>query len=259
MLTSEARVRRMTLPRDFIRHPTKIKQSSVLCKDIYYQHKVRTIKRNNDTLFVCFKGCSNVEDFLTSMDIRSCKIEGNMIGIHNGFCERSKAYRDEIESSLLRACEKGDIKHIVYTGHSAGGCVAEITAVLTSDIIADSSIIKHCYTFGSPKAGDEVFKDAIEHICKDNVVRVEMYNDLVCLLPMQPQFTHVGDALIFKDCKLLDSFNLQNIEKMYQFYPNEYMTLLTDLRDQGMFNKKAISRMIEEHSMEHYVQCVKTL
>lgn len=235
------------------KHP-KIKHASMLCKDIYYQYENNkvVVSQKDDTVYVCFKGCANLEDYIASIDIRNCKVQGTTVGIHNGFCERSKFFQNDVQKRIMGACSTGTVSNIVFTGHSAGGSVAQITALLVDDVMECTDINKYCYTFGSPKSGDEIFKDALEQIYGERLLRVEMYNDLVCLLPMQPQFLHAGNAIILKDNSVIKNETMKDLQEVYQYYPSDYLTLLTGLRNKNLLNHQTIAHMINEHSIEFY-------
>lgn len=230
-----------------VQHYNKILRSCMLSRDIYTDVKRRNvlIQRNGSCVYVCFKGCSSLNDFISSVDIRNCRIHGEKVGIHNGFCERHKTLKDEVWYGLLEHCMSHNITDVVFTGHSAGGSLAQITSLFSSDLIKEGMQL-HCYTYGSPKVGDECFKDAIEETVKDgNLLRIETRLDIVCLLPMQPSFEHAGSLLLLEG-----NDTLQN--KFFHVYHKEYLEFVKELKDNNLMNKQNISKMIDEHSCDSY-------
>ncbi len=271
------KVPRTSIKTSGIRNYNKILRSCILSKKIYSNaiNKELLIERKGSCLYICFKGCSTLSDFITSVDIRNCRIHGEAVGIHNGFCERSKSLRTEVDYNILSNCMKYDITDIVFTGHSAGGSTAKIFSLFSYDSIG-KDVKMHCYTFGSPKTGDECFKDAIEDCLQDNLLRIETYNDIVCLIPMQNRFQHVGNALILENgnifnyeetLKNIDNKNIsisesiddefnnnynQNQIEFFSYYHTDYLPFIKDIQEKRLLNKYEINKMINEHSCDSY-------
>lgn len=243
---------RVSISKEQIKSQNLLLHSCALSKRIYIDpsNRYTTVHRNRDALFVCFKGCSSWRDYMKSIDIRSCKIHGEMLGIHNGFCADFKNIREALFARILNDCSKYGIKDVVFTGHSAGGSVAQICSLFLHDIIRDNSINKHCYTFGSPKAGDISFKEALEYLLNDNLLRVETYNDIVCLLPMQPAFKHAGNQLVMKGGDVFDK--KEDASEFFRYYYNEYIDFITEFAKSGCFNKNGVDTMINDHSCDSY-------
>lgn len=239
---------RVSIQPQEVRHYNKLVRSCMLSRQIYLDTKRRNVivHRNGSCVYVCFKGCSTLTDFASSVDIRSCRINGEKVGIHNGFCERHKSLKEEVWYGVLENCMSHNITDVVFTGHSAGGSLAQIGSLFSSDLM-DDDIKLHCYTYGSPKVGDGCFKDAIEETVKgDTLLRIETFYDIVCLLPMQQGFEHVGSLLLLKDNEMI----LQN--QFFQAYHKEYINFVKELKDSNLMNKQSIIKMIDEHSCESY-------
>lgn len=263
------KVPRISIKTPNMKNYSKIVRSCLLSKKIYNNaiYKDLLIERKGSCLYICFKGCSTLSDFITSVDIRNCRIHGEAVGIHNGFCERSKSLKSEVDYSILSNCMKHNIQDVVFTGHSAGGSTAKIFSLFSYDSIG-TDVNLHCYTFGSPKTGDECFKDAIEVCLQDNLLRVETYNDIVCLLPMQNKFQHVGNALILENGKIFDcegisdNFNFEYKKdqlKFFQYYHSDYLPFVRDIQEKGLLNKYEIHKMINEHSCDSYSSNIMNL
>lgn len=271
------RVPRISINTPNIKNYSKILRSCILSKRIYSNavNKDLLFEKRGTCLYICFKGCSTLSDFITSVDIRNCRIHGEAVGIHNGFCERSKSLRSEVEYNILSNCMKYKITDIVFTGHSAGGSTAKIFSLFSYDDIS-KDVSLHCYTFGSPKTGDEYFKEAIEECLGDNLLRIETYNDIVCLIPMQKRFQHIGKGLILENGNIFDSTNIvegtpfvdhyltESVDydliktydkkqmEFFSYYHTDYLDFLRDIQEKGLLRKQEINRMINEHSCDSY-------
>ena len=272
----------LKIPRTSINIPNikcynKILRSCMLSKKIYSNvvNKDVLIEKRGACLYICFKGCSTLSDFITSVDIRNCRIHGEAVGIHNGFCEKSKSLRTEVEYNILSNCMTHNITDIIFTGHSAGGSTAKIFSLFSYDNIG-KDVKLHCYTFGSPKTGDEYFKEAIEECLGNKLLRIETYNDIVCLIPMQKRFQHVGEGLILENGTIFNSNEtLNNIEfsklsisdsvdyelnmsydnnqmQFFSYYHTDYLEFVRDIQEKRLLRKKELNRMINEHSCESY-------
>lgn len=110
-------------------------------------------KRDSDKIAVlAFRGTEmNYKDIKTDLNARFYKRNGEKI--HDGFL---KAYR-YVESAVEVSLEQLKDYKIYITGHSLGGALAIIAAKeLSSDQLAA------CYTFGSPRVGNEEFGYSIK-------------------------------------------------------------------------------------------------
>lgn len=257
--TASSRAPRTSIALREIKHHNKILQSCVRSKGIYLKNQGNEnmmVNRYNNTLYVCFKGCSSVGDFLNSIDIRNCKIHGETVGIHNGFCEKYKSMQHTILFEVLNElCGEYPITDVVFTGHSAGGSIAQIVSLFMAEELAD--IKTHCYTIGTPKTGDVFFKQALEdELDKDKLLRLETHNDLICLLPMQSTFQHAGDVLIMKDG---DIFNATPDEAFFTNYYTDYVDLIRDMTQSGLLSKKKVHSMIGYHSCESYLSNYRSI
>lgn len=246
---------RVSIKPQEVRHYNKIIRSCILSRQIYSDVKKRNVivQRNGSCVYVCFKGCSSLNDFMTSVDIRNCRIHGDKVGIHNGFCERHKILRDEVWYGLLENCMSHQITDVVFTGHSAGGSLAQIGSLFSYGML-EPGVNLHCYTYGSPKVGDECFKDAIEETVKGgNLLRIETLNDIVCLLPVQAKFEHVGKALILKNRKVASQQQcFAESSHFFEVYHREYLEFVKELKANNLMNRECIVSMIDDHSCESY-------
>jgi hypothetical protein len=242
-------VQRVSTPKNLINHHRLIYDSACLSRNIYHYHTrpIFCSKVKGKVLHVYFKGCSTWGDYAKSIDIRTCKIAGEMMIIHNGFFELFKRYENELDVKINRDLEHHEVSHIVFAGHSAGGVLSQIACLYVLGKIANNNIKGHCYTYGTPKSGDKHFMDAVQYVTEGRFVRVETFNDIVPLIPVHPLFVHGGSPLILKE----------TTKKGFDFftkYHTETFDFVNDMRKNDLLNKNDISRMIEGHKCETYVK-----
>ncbi len=137
-------------------------------------------KRDSDNMAVlAFRGTEKEDprDIITDLDARFYKDE-KQVKIHDGFFRAFKC----VENDVKNAVENLKDYSLYLTGHSLGGALALIaTRALNSDNLAA------CYTFGSPKVGNEEFDDDI----KLPIYRIVNAFDIV---PFNPP-THIFEIL----------------------------------------------------------------
>jgi len=127
-------------------------------------------KRESDRMAVlAFRGTEkDFRDIRTDLNARFYERGGTRT--HSGFLH---AFRF-VEPAIRQAVAELGPYHLYLTGHSLGGALALIAArCLSSDHVAA------CYTFGSPKVGNEEYGDAI----KVPIYRVVNAADSVPSLP----------------------------------------------------------------------------
>ena len=125
-------------------------------------------KRDSDKMAVlAFRGTQkeDPQDIITDLKA-NFYYEQNNVKIHDGFYKAFICVEDKIKNAV----EELKDYSLYLTGHSLGGALALIaTRVLNSDNLAA------CYTYGSPKVGNEEFDDDI----KPPIYRVVNAYDIV--------------------------------------------------------------------------------
>lgn len=128
--------------------------------------------RESDKMAIlAFRGTQKEDprDIVTDLKANFYKDEKEF-KIHDGFYRAFKCVENQIKS----ACEGLKEYSLYVTGHSLGGALALIaTRALNSDNLAA------CYTFGSPKVGNEEFDDDI----KPPIYRIVNAYDIVPFSP----------------------------------------------------------------------------
>lgn len=127
--------------------------------------------------------------------------------VHAGFLSAADSLKDEMlakaEELYAELKTKYENPEIILTGHSKGGAVANLMAAILSEMNGGEYRDKlTVYTFGAPRAGDEIFADYYNHI---NCSRYEAFLDIVCHLPFTLQETQLLKRLgpvqdLFAEC-----------------------------------------------------------
>lgn len=159
------------------------------------------LKKEEDTLYVVFRGTSSIKDVLVDLKISRVRMRKN-IKVHSGFYNQFKSVELEITKRLIK---EENIKKIFFTGHSLGGALAQIAAAYYSDIFDFAHVV--CHTFGSPRVGNRYFVEWFSQNV-DEYVRVINKKDPVPMIPSFHYWNHTpncmvlyGDGKIKKDQK----------------------------------------------------------
>ena len=129
---------------------------------------------NKNFAVLAFRGTENtsLRDIKTDVDAKMVRCEtGGMI--HTGFRDAFNHVYLDIQNALNKDVMKN--KPLFITGHSLGGALATIAAKNLSHVVG----IAACYTYGSPRVGNDEW---IENI-KTPVYRVVNAADCVTMLP----------------------------------------------------------------------------
>jgi len=146
---------------------------------IYYNKNIIIVVLNGTTV-------EDINDILCDINIFYEKT--NFGKIHKGFFEYYKKLRKPVFSSLLKLNKEKNRK-IYWTGHSLGGALAVIFALIFGEGVI--------YTFGSPKVGDKNFAE----YCNKNLIHYRIYNedDLITKLPpIDFLYEHCGKDIFFR-------------------------------------------------------------
>ena len=144
---------------------------------------------------VAFRGTVSIGNFLT--DAQASLVHHGLFPglVHYGFCRAVETVYPAVRT-LLHAFPRE--LPIWVTGHSLGGAMASLVAHRLAE---DGYPVRAVYTYGSPRAGDRLFRAAY---------RLPNYrfvndNDLVPHLPLRWCYRHVGELkLLTRDGQLLE-------------------------------------------------------
>ena len=127
-----------------------------------------------DTLFVAFRGSSNLENWIDDAQFSHTCFNNN-ICIDKGF---HKLY-ETLNHTIIKKINKHQNKNLLITGHSLGAALATL---LTYELNKDYNI--SLITFGSPRVGNKEF---VKEMLKQNFLsnRITHYFDIVPHLPQE--------------------------------------------------------------------------
>jgi hypothetical protein len=134
-------------------------------------------------------------------------IEGK---VHRGFIDAYKSLEKEIEASL----EKVKGLPLYITGHSLGAALATIATqyLERNHLIRDR--IAACYTFGSPRVGNNEF----DREFKSAIYRVVNTTDIVTVIPLLAMgYIHIGDVRFLDRKEGLYSRRVPILQRAYFF------------------------------------------
>jgi len=161
------------------------------CEDIYdnalYEvdnnEFAYNVVQDRGVTIIVFRGTDNPKNVLTDLDARPFKDRKLGVQLHRGFRSAAEKLRNEIiEKYALE-------EHIILTGHSLGGAIAQVMGLWFEDDAYDVQI----YTFGSPTITTADFGDEMHF-------RVYIEDDPVPFLPPFP-YIHWGIRI---DARTLD-------------------------------------------------------
>ena len=221
------------------------------------------IVANSEFSVLAFRGteASSIRDIKADADAIAvaCPSGGN---IHSGF---NDAY-NEVALDIQRRLDKDDLKDLplYITGHSLGGALATIAAKKMTHPLGG---IAACYTFGSPRVGDEHW---IANI-KAPIYRLVNAADCVTMLPPGDEtitvlgwlvqwlpnvgkpsrafllnkvsgYLHAGDMRYMTNCATADYSSVELLYSVSLFY-----------RIKGLVTKKLPwLKLLKDHSIKTY-------
>ncbi len=129
----------------------------------------------NNYIVLAFRGteAESIKDIKADADARTIKCEESKGKIHSGFNQAFKAVHLQIQTKLDD--KEFDNTPLFITGHSLGGALATIGAKR----LKHKGGIAGCYTYGSPRVGDEEWVSEI----KTPIYRLVNAADCVTMLP----------------------------------------------------------------------------
>lgn len=168
-----------------------------------------------DSLFIGFRGSTNIDNWLTNIHFSMIHPFNNEIGIEKGFYNLFLDINNDIYKNLDTLSNYYDSTNLLITGHSLGGA---ISTLLAYDIVSKNKPYKiTLITFGSPRVGNINF---IKDFNKYNIYshRITHYYDIVPHLPQQALgYYHISqeiwfnkDNSIYQLCNDLEDDNCSN-------------------------------------------------
>lgn len=169
----------------------------------------------NNTLYVSFRGSSNILDFRDVLNIGAKRTKYGLV--HSGFFDQYESLRD----MLLPHVQDPNIHHIFCSGHSMGGAVALIASVHIKDAYPQKNV--NCYSYGSPVAACRLFFKHAEELL-DELISVEHENDIIPWIPLNPMLTTYRNKIVLKKDGDIHPFDIYGNHSCVTYY-----RLLSDL------------------------------
>jgi hypothetical protein len=142
---------------------------------------------NGEYAVLAFRGTEVTKFTDIKTDIQATTVSLIEGRVHRGFLG---AYHS-IEEEILKALKKVKDQPIYITGHSLGAALA---TVATQHLERDQSLrdqIAACYTFGSPRVGNQEFDKSF----KSAIYRIVNTTDIVSIIPLLAMgYIHIGDV-----------------------------------------------------------------
>jgi predicted lipase len=160
-----------------------------------------------DTLFIVFKGSSNIDDIYTDFNIKLVNKEGLPGVVHNGFSSSILKNKVKIYSLLVPLIKS--FKTVIVTGHSLGAALSIILFKLISRDFPKKDVRN--INFGCPKIGNAEF-------CKNTITnRIVLSKDIISFLPFTFfGYSHVDYPIVLHSDKIFPNTNDHHIESYFQ-------------------------------------------
>lgn len=151
------------------------------------------IFHNNNTLDICFRGTSNINDICYNLNIIPKSFIKDEFKVHSGFLNKYLVIRDMIINKTKEIMNNNQIEHIYLSGHSSGGAIANIASLDYHYLYPNITI--NTITFGSPRVANKAFIEEYNKKIK-NSVRIVNDNDIIQFLPLPIIYHHIHEPLV---------------------------------------------------------------
>lgn len=160
----------------------------------------------SNKIVVAFRGTNgpDLTNWITNFDGKLIPYQFLPTGkVHNGFMSAFSEVQQQMRSNLRDLIEHHYNAQILVTGHSLGGALATLAALDIYYSLGVPPTKMELYTFGQPRAVDEVLSNELMTLFSDNYHRVTHYDDAVVHVPLTFQgFKHAGEEVWY----LVDEF-----------------------------------------------------
>ena len=178
-----------------------------------------------DTLVIAFRGSeeTGIADWITDLKfLQTAYPYGGAdanVKVHYGFLEAYQSVRD----AILNEAKKSPHKKFVCTGHSLGGGLATLAILDIGHTVPHKELA--CYTFGSPKVGNQQFV-ALYNKKVPNTFRCVNGADSVPAIP-PGNYYHVEKLVQIGD--VAAALKEALVEKVEDHFPHNYLKVLQAL------------------------------
>ena len=141
---------------------------------------------NDGYAVLAFRGTEVAKRQDVLIDAKAMRVSVLEGRIHSGFRIAYDSVGKEIEKSILKL---KDIP-LYITGHSLGAALATVATQRLEHHLKIRELIAACYTFGSPRVGDQHYDMEF----KSPIYRVVNTTDIVTIIPLLAMgYIHIGD------------------------------------------------------------------
>ncbi|CAM9528177.1 unnamed protein product, partial [Ectocarpus fasciculatus] len=147
----------------------------------------------NDQLIVCFRGSDSETDWRMNFLMSQTEYPaGSGCYVHSGFLVQWVSIEAQFKQMLQNFMDtRGEgLREVVFCGHSAGGQCA------CKKILDQRGLPVKAVTFGSPRLGDENFKQTVESSV--DITRIVLDRDAITRVPVFG-YQHVGKPIQIRD------------------------------------------------------------
>jgi len=144
-------------------------------------------KEDNSYAVLAFRGTEIRKSTDLKTDAKASMVSVIEGRVHKGFIQAYQSVEKDIEKNIAKL----DELPLYITGHSLGAALATVaTQYLEGNHIFRDQIAA-CYTFGSPRVGNNEFDKDL----KSAIYRVVNTTDIVTVVPLLAMgYTHIGDV-----------------------------------------------------------------
>lgn len=227
-----------------------------------------------DHLIVCFRGTSNGRDAMVDLNFFKTDAPGGRGRVHRGFLQSLEAVWARLKVAVK---DLGADKKIFICGHSLGAAQAQLAAYR----LAQKGLpVAGVYVFGSPRVGNQEFKEAYNELLENQTFIHINHEDIVPQIPPQIfGFKHLGavpikfdqtykisgreilmdDDGIEHDFENLDAQQLEEVQK-------NLATVQTSIKASTQFLNTTLQKFskagsgtgfergaVDDHSMDQYI------
>ncbi len=146
---------------------------------------------NNEYAVLAFRGTEVTKRTDIVTDAKAIKISVIEGRVHGGFLSGYNSIRED----LLKALKKVFGLPLYITGHSLGAALATVATNYLENEVIDGAplrdLIAACYTFGSPRVGNNQY----DRDFKSPIYRIVNTTDVVTVVPLLIMgYVHIGDV-----------------------------------------------------------------